>query len=516
MHYKTSVTKLIVSLAITLGLILPFHSPLHAQGCDELYPSPHQRIGYNVTRELNKTISDYDAARLGAGWYLDYATQVNPARPNGMDYAQMIRATNPPPTREQLDTRVGAVIDANPGALWILGNEPDRQGQQDSVTTTEYATFYHDVYQYIKNRDPNSQIAIAGVIQPTPLRLLYLSNVLSEYERMYGEAMPIDVWTTHAFILREQRPPPADQPQDVDGNWGAGIPTGLTGSDELGKLYDVDEHNNLQIFKDQLVALRQWMADNGQRDKELLVTEYGILFPEIFAGFTPEETRDFMIDTFDYMLDATDDQIGYPADGNRLVQRFSWFSLNSPGAFHPQNTGNFFDHSLFDNETFEIEFMGLAFEEYVAARTTEFADTVDLVIEDVQVTPSAVVTPTANEMVTVTVTLKNEGNVDAQNVVLRLWDGAPYSQPNVLAVSSAIASVAPSCNGKTTVSFQWQPSTTGTSTIPEPKFYNLTVDVQADNMNLDSNPLNNQSSRLFPFGLSVNNLFLPLIELVSK
>ena len=516
MRSKNPVTKFLLSLALTLGFVLPFHSPLYAQGCDVLYPSPHERIGYNVTRELNKTISDYDVARLGGGWYLDYGTQVDPVRPNGMDYAQMIRASDPPPTADQLDTRVGAVIDANPGALWILGNEPDRQGQQDSIPATEYVIFYHDVYEYIKNRDPGSQIAIAGVIQPTPLRLLYLSTVLSEYERLYGEEMPIDVWTTHAFILREQRPPPADEDQNVDGNWGAGIPTGLTGFDELGKLYDVDDHSDLTIFTEQLVAMRQWMADNGQRDKELLVTEYGILFPDTFAGFFPDQARQFMLDTFDYMLDATDAETGYPADGNRLVQRFSWFSLNSPGFYHPQNTGNFFDHSLFDNETFEIEPMGLAFEEYVAAHTITFTDTVDLVIEDVQFSPSVVISPTADTVITVTVQLKNEGNVDAQNVALRLWDGTPYENPDVLAISNTIASVSGSCDGVTTVSFQWQPGTEGTALLPVSKIYNLTVDVQADNLGLESNQENNQLSRLLPFGKSIIGLYLPLIELLSQ
>jgi len=507
MRTQLSFSKFMLSVAITLGLLLPFHSQAYAQSCDVLYPSPHERIGYNVTRELDKTIADYDAARLGAGWYLDYATQVDPVRPNGMDYAQMIRARYPAPTAEQLDTQVGAVIDANPGALWILGNEPDRPGnQQDGLTPAEYAAFYHDTYTYIKARDASSRVAIAGVVQPTPLRLHYLSTVLSEYEAAYGEAMPIDVWTTHSFILREQRPTVEDP------SWGTGIPPGIDDQDALGRLYEVDDHGNIDIFKEQIIGLRQWMADNGQRDKELLVTEYGILFPDWYAGFSPEETRDFMFDTFDFMLEETDDQIGYPADGNRLVQRFSWFSLNSPG--YDGVNPNFFDHSFFDNRTFEIEFLGEQFEQYVISNTVTYPDAIDLSIDRVQFVPEPIVTPESEDAaapqpstttISVTIDLKNVGNVDAQNVTLRLWDMGDGTGLTILGSSEVIVALPDSCTDSTEIVIPWTVDTTIT------KSYALMVDMVAANLSIDSNTTNNQYVGRYFVGELSNSHYLPLI-----
>ncbi len=71
------------------------------------------------------------------------------------------------------------------------------------------------------------------------------------------------------------------------------------------------------------------MRDHGQRNKPLIISEYGVLFTED-RGFTVDRVNDYMTNTFRYLLYATDPDIGYPADGNRLVQRWLWFSLNSP------------------------------------------------------------------------------------------------------------------------------------------------------------------------------------------
>lgn len=498
MQVYARIKNLLLSCALTLGFLLPFHSAAYAQSCDVLYASPHERIGYNVTRELNKTIADYDAARLGAGWYLDYSTQVDPVRPNGMDYAQMIRARFPAPSNESLETAYGDVLDANPGMLWILGNEPDRPGdQQDGLTPTDYVQFYHAAYTFLKERDPSAQIAIAGIVQPTPIRLLYLSTVLSEYERLYGVEMPIDVWTAHAFILREQRPTPEEQ------SWGAGIPPGIEGQDALGRLYEVDEHGDLDIFKEQIIAMRQWMADNGQRDKELLITEYGILFPDWFAGFFPAETRDFMFDTFDFMIDATDDQIGLAADENRLVQRFSWFSLNSPG--YDGENANFFDHSLFDNRTFEIEFMGIEFEKYVISRTVSVPSIVDLAIESVTIGAADATENQTSSTISVTVNLQNQGNIDAQNVTVRLWDQAADGTSTFLGTSTAIPALEQSCDSGAIVTIPW---TVDTSVE---RNYNLMVDVMADNLSDDSNAANNQIRKRHFIGQLDNKSYLPLL-----
>ena len=101
-----------------------------------------------------------------------------------------------------------------PGSLWIVGNEPDRgpnpedctRGVQDDTYPEVYARFYHDVYAFIKQRDPSAQVAIAGLVQVTPGRLQYLDKVWQEYQNGYSSAMPVDVWNMHLYILPEALP----------------------------------------------------------------------------------------------------------------------------------------------------------------------------------------------------------------------------------------------------------------------------------------------------------------------
>ena len=69
------------------------------------------------------------------------------------------------------------------------------------------------------------------------------------------------------------------------------------------------------------------MAQHGQQNKPLIVTEYGVLMPSEY-GFPPAQVEQFMIDTFEYFRMAADPALGYAADGYRLVQRWCWFSLS--------------------------------------------------------------------------------------------------------------------------------------------------------------------------------------------
>jgi hypothetical protein len=101
-------------------------------------------------------------------------------------------------------------------------------------------------------------------------------------------------------------------------------------TEDTGILYEIVDHDNASIFRKQIVDFRQWMSERGQRDKPLIITEYGILMPSDY-GFPPERVEEFMIATFEFFRTATDPVLGYPADGNRLVQRWSWFSIADIG-----------------------------------------------------------------------------------------------------------------------------------------------------------------------------------------
>ncbi|MBC7262692.1 MAG: hypothetical protein H5T63_11855, partial [Chloroflexi bacterium] len=168
---------------------------------------------------------------------------------------------------------------------------------------------------------------------------------------------PVDVWNIHNMIL-----------QELQGDWGCGIPRGL--SETQGRLYGIADNDNIEIFKQHIIDFRTWMRDRGQRDKPLIISEYGVIMPAEY-GFPPERVNAYMNATFDYLLTARDDNLGYPADENRLVQRWLWFSLNDR-PYSPETGG--FNGALFDHRYPRypgvLTPMGLNFKRYTDALLT--------------------------------------------------------------------------------------------------------------------------------------------------
>lgn len=336
------------------------------------------RLGYGVHRGLDGYVG---VESLGAGWYLNWGVSARPPRPGGMEYVQTVSIhqklacplfsadahdREKCPYAEPYDyvlatgrDAIAAAAAANPGSLWLIGNEMDRRdwpgGGQDEILPETYAVAYHDLHETIKRLDPTARIAIGGVIQPTPLRLEYLTRAWDAYRARYGAAMPVDVWNVHNFILRE-----------VLDEYGAGIPPGSTAHE--GVTYPPfpggdRSHVDMAIFDSQIRAFRAWMRDRGQQDKPLIVSEYGVLYSHAPGTASAGDVQRFMIATFDYFLDARDCTLGMPADGCRLVQRWAWFSLNDMGledGFNPYG-------ALFDPRTKQITGTGALFRDYSLA-----------------------------------------------------------------------------------------------------------------------------------------------------
>lgn len=328
-------TKALVEVPVVESTSLPM--PVEEPGPGSL--SLRQRMGVVAPQA---DTGRYDVGTLGSGWYLTGGTELEPLKPGGMDFAQLVQVEGsefaPPPER------LREIAGQNPGGLWLVGNEPDVIWQ-DNSSPQEYARVYHQVYSTIKSVDQAAQIAIGGVSQATPLRLRYLEAVLAAYEEIYGQPMPVDVWNIHLAILREER-----------GSWGVDIPPGL--SDETGMLYEIQDNADVQILKEQVATFRRWMAERGLRDRPLIVTEFSVLMPADY-GFPLERVQDFMLAAFDFFVSATDEKSGYPADGNRLVQRWAWYSV----ADRVYSTGN-----LFDPETGQITPLGRTFAQYAAGQ----------------------------------------------------------------------------------------------------------------------------------------------------
>ncbi|MBN1136043.1 MAG: hypothetical protein JXM73_05635 [Anaerolineae bacterium] len=405
-----------LATAITWGLLLASLSLLLAQAQPEagIYrsaalPAEGEKTSSLVDRQRYGFVAvspqwpeRFDVSQLSAGWYVDYTLPTCRVSPEGMDGALGVGVEG----YTAIPSWLGPVVDNHPGKIWLIGNEPDCIWQ-DNRLPEQYAHDYHDLYAFIKGRDPTAQVAPGNIVQPSPIRLAYLDRVLAEYQSAYGEPMPVDVWAIHNALLNE-RP----------GQWGAGVPPGMDPT--LALTRTIQDNDNVITFTQQIWAFRQWMADNGYRDRPLIITEYGVLMP-VEYGFTPERVKAFMSATFDWMATVTDAQLGDLSDGNRLVQRWAWYSLDDqpwdPG------TGIGFNGNLFDPETDQITVFG----EHYATYTSSFPPLsyVDLVFSRLWTQPAPVLPgPTGTLTMTLLVEVQNVGTVDSTGLTVTLdYDG---------------------------------------------------------------------------------------------
>lgn len=275
-------------------------------------------------------------ADLKVASYLDWGAKANPSLPNGTHFIQVLRVKDSlyPGTLSALP----GLVAANPGAHWMVGNEPDtvREGQ-DGVTAEVYADRYYELASQMRGLDPSAHIGFGSIVQPTPIRLRYLDRAWARLTQLAGGETAasglIDIWSIHSFILNEH-----------PFQWGAGVPPGFESDwadaviydlEWTGTDWDVPETHDNSIFNSRLQAFRQWLMNKGEAGKPLWITEYGSLFPPIdpeggpnYVNVSDAETARFMRETFDFMLGATDSSSGLAQDGERLVQRWYWFSLN--------------------------------------------------------------------------------------------------------------------------------------------------------------------------------------------
>lgn len=465
-----------------LGLLILFNISLSSLAYDTSTgtPPPLPRICSESDRfgvAVAGSIQGYDVGLLHAGWYHNFTVNLFPPRPAGMDYVQTIRlsddgpfadrACSACPTWQVLDT----VAQANPGSVWIIGNEQDRQ---DYVKAARYVELYHEFYNFLKAHDPAGLVGIGGVVQSTPIRLQYLDMILEAYEKKYKTKMPVDVWNVHDYVLRE----------GIDG-WGCGIPPETDPS--LAEAYGINDHDNLEYWTGHLIELRKWMRDRGYQDRPLIVTEFGILMPELY-GYDYTRVRDFMLATFDWMMTATDPSTGYPADGNRLVQAWAWYSLNDP-AFEGYTSWN----HLFNPDTFNITRLGQQYAAYTAPLTDPFPGSIDL--EPVAIWHAEPQPPEGNPVsMTVMAEIQNNGGTTANNVVVR------FERDGVHAGDVILPSIAP---GESQIaSIVW-------TNLGRGDLYEVTVIADPNDQFTECDPFNNTLS--IPMLVTDIRTYLPLV-----
>jgi hypothetical protein len=381
---------------------------------------------------------------LGVGWALNFNVNFNQNLPDGVEYTPMIRfkpdldgdgkrtgdylivskpfSKDNPGNFDDEPNELDPIIAANPGRLWIIGNEVDRVTYQDNLMPDVYATAYHDAYHFIKERDPSAQIAVSGLVQVTPGRLQYLDLVWNSYLEKYGTTMPVDVWNMHLYILAERHPDGGDIGAAIalgtDPNlaiWSSDNNAALCANDDV---YCHAEHDDMTIFAEQVVAMRQWMKAHGQQNKPLILSEYSLLYQYDQEGdsdpntcylrdeyghcFTPERVSEFMVNSFDYLRTTTNTNLGFPADNYRLVQQWLWYSTYAKENFASNLlTGTY----TLDNYTLRLP--GVTFQ-------TEMNElrpfTTNPYINEVSYPTATTITPTGTTSITVGATIYNNGD----------------------------------------------------------------------------------------------------------
>lgn len=401
------------------------------------------RYGVN---NLTGNKSNQWISTLGAGWWIDYNWRPRGlAVPTASEHYPQIRMRQDRIGDTFLPTYVvtpaldfsaeglGTTVLNNPGHIWIVGNEPDVDNiAQDSMMPQMYAQAYYEIYHFIKGLDANAQIANGGLSMITPGRLQYLNIVWDTYQSLYGEPMPVDVWNMHLYILSEIRP------------WDGGYSDGkiAIGTDpaiaikapyanqppaiECAKadVYCRAEHDDIDIFIQQVRSMRQWMKNHGQQNKPLILSEYSQLYPfvdyddpinptecflmdEFGQCFTAARVTQFMQNTINYLNTATDPALGYPQDGNRLVQQWNWFSMitfyGTTGSSSDLLKPNYLDYTYGDPAA--LTQMGSTYRNIIAAEPT----TVNLVAGSAPHVAGHLVAPATTADAIISVNFFNNG-----------------------------------------------------------------------------------------------------------
>ncbi|MEZ4837245.1 MAG: hypothetical protein R2873_35480 [Caldilineaceae bacterium] len=392
---------------------------------------------------------------------MNFTTTLNAPRPNGIEYLPVIRvcptgiSTGDQRTRCFPDTisesDVTDWVTSIPGTHWFIGNEPDRPDHlltgQDATEPALYAQHYHDLYQIIKAADPTASVLAGSIVQPTEVRIKYLDLILAAYREQYGAPMPVDGWSIHNYVLNER----SCDHFSVYECWGADIPPGV--SDISGLVIDAQQNDDFSLFVAQIERFRAWMAQNGYRNTPLFLSEFGVLMPEGIGfdpDFTPARVNTFMNKTFDYLRSKTDAAVGYPADGNRLVQRFSWYST----------TDNNFNGRLFEPDTKQLTAIGTNFANYVAPIALE-ADFYPIRLSTQPTIPMSSGDPIS---VTLQADIANSGNtLTAYDVRVQFYQGDP-EDGGVQIGSDQIVSLA-GCGDTQTASVIWETAPVGVTPI---------------------------------------------------
>jgi hypothetical protein len=258
-------------------------------------------------------------------------------------------------------------------------------------------------------------------------------------------------------------------------------------------VYDIQQADDIDIFKQQIRDFRQWMRDRGERDKPLIISEYSVLYGED-QGFDYPRVRGYLYATFDYLTTASDASLGYPADGNRLVQRWAWYSLDDDGfEGYPSH------HHLFNPETKQITRLGIDYGQYTKDLVTPYRDLRPITFTLSASYPSNLV---YGQPATLTLGSRvvNYGNTAADSFTVSFWDGEVPLDERV------VPELGPRYLGEVIMEIPWS------GLITSPRTFSVFVDSlhQIDEWRED----NNEASAALDVDLAIGEVrtYAPVVE----
>ncbi|MCA9979723.1 MAG: hypothetical protein KDD89_02785 [Anaerolineales bacterium] len=405
-----------------LGILVVADHGRVAQAQTETTTPDPVALGPNCRYGVTDTGANEILPEIGVGWTLSFRV-ANATYPNNIEKAQIVRfkpqgsngyvVVSPTNGFAGLDS----LIASKPGSLWLIGNEVDRKDVQDDLYPEAYARAYHDTYYYIKQRDATARIAVAGLVRVSAGRLQYLDLVWDNYQRLYGQKMPVDVWNMHAYNIAELNGEGGDGAAAVANGTDPGLalrylaPGENVAACNLPEVVCFMEEDDPQAFADQVVAMRQWMKNKGEQNKPLIISEYSILAPynpadgflqdENGNSFVPERVVQFLQATYGYLEGAADPELGYPADNNRLVQQWMWYTTIEE---NPDYVGS---SSAFVNPfSLTLNQIGAAHRDWVAARPLA----TNLIMDRVDGGAGVVKPPGVTGSASIYVRVRNNGN----------------------------------------------------------------------------------------------------------
>jgi|GEM_PF-4156420 len=409
-YYKKRKEIILLLVIVLIFTILGFSLFLNTQNshqtlnsrASEITPTPtnrnekysvSERIGYGVSIGSDAPTSNlfnYPYADLRGSWFINWDSKIvstnDPAQnPPGLDYVGMIGAYNsaaPNSSDDPICKQYKTLISNNPRLYkdemrWIVGNEMgvDDGGKNVDQLADEFVKWQ----KCLKSINPTFQVGTGSLISP---RHYLPQKGTPPLKCSLPGIVPVPCWCvptneikTHPnsaynffknYIAKIRSIDSTRLPDFVNVHlypeMGCFESVSANGDQSL-------EMSSMQeVTKRNVILYREMMKDAGlSREVDLIFSEWGMLDQQ--KKFDPPGSNNlvfvansnrlgkYMEDMTNYFLNYKDSNLGNPQDGNRLIQKWSWFDF----AFKPrhQYDADEIDNiHLFDYQTKKITNLG--------------------------------------------------------------------------------------------------------------------------------------------------------------